>query len=59
MNMFYELYNNFEKDYIDISTMRYIIENDLNMKDIKGLVNQKFYERLIENKTLAREDLKL
>ena len=53
MNKFYDLYNNFEKDQIDIFVVRQIIENDLSMKDIKGGVNQKFYERLIEKKTLA------
>ena len=56
MNKFYDLYNNFEKDQIYISTIRNIIANDLSMKDVKGVVNQKAYERLIEKKTLARED---
>lgn len=56
MNKFYDLYNFFEKDHIDISTMRYIIENNMKLKDIEGLVNQKVYERLVEKKALAREE---
>ena len=56
MNKFYDLYNNFKKDQIDISIVRHIIANYLSMKDIKGVVNQKFYERLIEKKTLSREE---
>ena len=39
MNKFYDLYNKFEKDQIDISTLRHIIVNNLSMKDIKGVVN--------------------
>lgn len=50
MNKFYDLYNNIEKDHIDISTMRYIIDNNLKLKDIEGIVNQKAYDRLIEKK---------
>ena len=56
MNKFYDLYNNFEKDHIDISTMRYIIENNMTFKDFEGIVNQKVYDRLIEKKAPAREE---
>lgn len=52
MNNFYDLYNFFEKDQIDISTMRYMIENNLSLKDIEAVVNLKVYERLIDKKTL-------
>ena len=47
MNKFYDLYNNFEKDRIDISTMRYIIEKNIKLKDLESLINQNVYERLI------------
>ena len=53
MNKFYDLYNNFEKDQIDISTMRYIIANNLKIKNIEGTINQKSYDRLIEKKAPA------
>ena len=56
MNKFYDLYNNFEKDQIDISTVRFIIENDLSLKDIEGVVKKKVYERLINKKTHVREE---
>ena len=56
MKRFYDLYNNFEKDWIDISTTRYIMANNLKLKDIKGTVNQKFYEKLIEKKAPTREE---
>ena len=36
--------------------MRYIIENNLKLKDIEGIVNQKFYDRLIEKKAPTREE---
>ena len=56
MYKLYDLYNNFEKDQIDISTMRYIIENNLKLKDIEDIVNQKVYDRLIEKKAPKREE---
>ena len=51
MTKFYDLYNNFEKDWIYISIVRYIIANNMKLKDIEGTMNQKFYERLIEKNT--------
>ena len=39
MNKFYDLHNNFEKDQIDISIVRYIIANNLKLNDIEGIVN--------------------
>lgn len=56
MNKFYYLYNNSEKDQIDISIRRYIIANNLKLKDIEGTVNHKVYEKLIKKKDLAREE---
>lgn len=60
MNKFYDLYNDIEKYQIDISTMRYMIANNLKLEDIEGIVNQKVCVRLIEKKALAQEeDMKL
>lgn len=56
MNKFYDLYINFEKDLIDISTMRYIVSNNLKLKDLERIINQKLYERLIEKKAPTREE---
>ena len=35
--------------------MRYIIDNNLKLKDIEDMVNQKFYDKLIEMKEPSRE----
>ena len=56
MNKFCDLYDNFEKLKIDISTVRYIISTKLKLKNIEGVVSQKVYDRLIEKKALAREE---
>ena len=50
MNKFYDLYNDIEKDHIDISTVRYIIANNIKIKDIEGTINHKVYDRLIVKK---------
>ena len=50
MNKFYELYDNFEKLQIDISTIRCNISNKLKLKDIECVVNQKFYDKIIQKK---------
>ena len=55
INKVYDLYNNFEKDHIDISTVRYIITIDQSLKDIEEVVNKRFYERLIDKKSPRRE----
>ena len=41
MKKFYDLYDDIEKEQIDISSVRYIIANNLKLKDIEGIVNQK------------------
>ena len=56
MNKFYDLYNDIEKDQIDISTMRYMIANNLKLKKIEGILNQKVYDRLIEKKSPPKEE---
>ena len=56
MNKFYDLYNDIEKEHIDISTVRYMIINNLKFKDIKGFVNQKVYDKLIAKKAPVQED---
>ena len=55
-NKFYYLYNDIEKEKIDISTVRYMILNNLKLEDIEGIVNQKVYDRLIAKKALVYED---
>lgn len=60
MNKFYDLYNDFEKLQIDISTIRYMIRNNVKFDEIKGLVNRKVYDRLTTKKaTTKEEDLEL
>ena len=56
MKKFYHLYNSFEKDQIDISTVRYIVANNIKLKDLESIINQKVYERLIQKKAPAREE---
>ena len=45
-----------EKDLIDISTMRYIIANNLKLKDIGSTINPRVYDRLIEKKAPSQEE---
>ena len=56
MNKFYDLYNDIEKEQIDISTMRYMILNNLKLEDIKGFFNQKVYKKLIAKKAPVQEE---
>lgn len=41
MNKFYDLYNEIEKEYTDISAMRYMILNNLKLEDIEGILSHK------------------
>ena len=60
MNKFYDFYNVIEKDQIDISTMRYMILNSFKLEDIKGILNQKVYDKLIAKKAqVFEEDMEL
>ena len=56
MNKFYDLYSDIEKEIIDISTMRYMILNKLKLESIKGIMNQKFYDKLVSQKALVHEE---
>ena len=37
--------------------MRYIIANNLKLKDIKGIVNKKFYDSLIEKRRFRTSEV--
>ena len=56
MKKFYDLYNDIEKDHIDISTVRYKIVKNMKLKDIEGTINQNVYSRVIEKKVPTREE---
>lgn len=56
INKFYDLNNDIEKEQIYISIVRYMITNKLKLESIKGFVNQKVYDRLIEKKTVVHEE---
>ena len=56
MSKLYDLYNDMEKEQIDISTMRYMILNNLKLERIKGMMNQKIYDRLLAKKALVHEE---
>jgi hypothetical protein len=60
MNKFYDLYNDIENLKIDISTVRYMIKNNVRFDGIKSIVNKKVYDRLIAKKaSIHKEDMEL
>ena len=56
MNKFYDLNNNIEKEQIDISTVRSMTLNNLKLESIKGMMNQKVYEKLVNKKEPVHEE---
>ena len=56
MNKFYDLYNDIEKEQIDISIVRYMILNNLKLESIKGMINQKNCDIIIAKKAPVHEE---